>query len=87
MGILTEIKIKREKFLIFVVKIKCSVCGSENVSKNGTLKQRKKIYACKNDFYRNKPYNDAVSHQSDNWLYSHAAVKHYLCCIRTSADF
>ncbi len=44
MGILTEIKIKREKFLIFVVKIKCSVCGSENVSKNGTLKQRKKIY-------------------------------------------
>ena len=41
MGILTEIKIKREKFLIFVVKIKCSVCGSENVSKNGTLKQRK----------------------------------------------
>ena len=44
MGILTEIKIKREKFLIFVVKIKCSVCGSENVSKNSTLKQRKKIY-------------------------------------------
>ena len=45
------------------------------------------VHACKNDFYRNKPYNDAVSHQSDNWLYSHAAVKHYLCRIRTSADF
>ncbi len=32
-------------------------------------------------------YEGAVSHQSDDWLYSHAAVKHYLCCIRASADF
>ena len=32
----TEIKIKRGRFLMSVVKVKCPICGSENVSKNGT---------------------------------------------------
>ncbi len=31
-----------------VVKVKCPVCGSENVSKNGTLKVGKQQYICNN---------------------------------------
>ena len=31
-----------------VVKVKCPVCGSENVSKNGTSKVGKQQYICNN---------------------------------------
>ena len=46
-GNTTEIKVKRGRFLMSVVKVKCSVCGSENVSKNGISKVGKQQYICK----------------------------------------
>ena len=33
-----------------VVKVKCPVCGSENVSKNGTSKVGKQQYICNNKY-------------------------------------
>ena len=33
---------------MFVIKVKCPVCGSKNVSKNGTSKVGKQQYICNN---------------------------------------
>lgn len=39
---------KGGRFLMFVVKVKCPICRSENVSKNGRSKVGKQQYICNN---------------------------------------